>query len=220
MPQASPGSLPKLLQIFFKYLYHQFAWSYDLVAWFVSVGQWKDWVSTVLPFLSGDRVLELGFGPGHLQRMGDQAGFRMYGLDLSPQMVKIARRRLLKNHQELCLLRGSGVALPLEDQSFETVVATFPAEYIIFPETLSQIYRVLEPGGQFVLLPLALITGSGPFHRFTAWLFQITGLSAPVEHPAMEQGYQLLKNAGFTTKVETLEKQYSKVIIVIARKGI
>ena len=55
-----------LLRIFFQLLYHPFAWAYDLVAGLVSLGRWKSWVLCGLPLLAG-RVLEIGFGPGHLQ---------------------------------------------------------------------------------------------------------------------------------------------------------
>ena len=33
-----------LLRIFFHLLYHPFAWTYDFIAWAVSLGRWKDWV--------------------------------------------------------------------------------------------------------------------------------------------------------------------------------
>ena len=55
-----------LLRPVYYLLYHHFAWTYDLVADIVSLGQWKDWVRTALPYLDGC-VLELGYGPGHLQ---------------------------------------------------------------------------------------------------------------------------------------------------------
>jgi ubiquinone/menaquinone biosynthesis C-methylase UbiE len=46
-----------------------FAWSYDLVAAVVSLGQWNHWVGSVLPYLPGVNILEIGHGPGHLQRL-------------------------------------------------------------------------------------------------------------------------------------------------------
>jgi ubiquinone/menaquinone biosynthesis C-methylase UbiE len=218
MQPADPRVLPKILQIFFKYLYNQFAWSYDLVAWFVSVGQWKGWVATAVPFLSGGRVLELGHGPGHLQLMGAEAGKSIVGLDLSIQMGKICRRRMEKHQVDPRLVRGDGIALPFESLSFETIVATFPAEYIVFPQTLTQIFRCLTPDGTFVLLPLAWVTGPGLFHKFTAWLFRITGQSIPLDHPALDQGFNRIKNAGFAVETMTVPKKNSRVLIVLARK--
>ena len=57
------------MRLFYNLLYHPFAFTYDLVAWFVSFGKWKDWVFSVVPHLKGTLILELGHGPGHLQRL-------------------------------------------------------------------------------------------------------------------------------------------------------
>ncbi len=48
-----------LLRFFFRLLYHEFAFTYDLVAAVVSFNRWKDWVMSVLPFLAGKRILEI-----------------------------------------------------------------------------------------------------------------------------------------------------------------
>ena len=90
--------LYSFLRIFFQLLYNTFAWSYDLVAAFVSLDRWNDWVRSVLPYLTGDRILEIGHGPGHLQRAlaeGHPTGL-IVGLDLSRNMGKIAKRRLAR----------------------------------------------------------------------------------------------------------------------------
>ena len=76
-----------LLRSFFFVLYHQFAWTYDLVAATVSLGRWKDWVRSALPYLSG-RVLEIGFGPGYLQLSLFELGIPAFGLDESRQMAR------------------------------------------------------------------------------------------------------------------------------------
>ena len=52
-----------LLRLFFKLLYHQFAFTYDLVAAAVSFNRWKDWTREILPLIEGTRILELGYGP-------------------------------------------------------------------------------------------------------------------------------------------------------------
>ncbi|MGD1994820.1 MAG: hypothetical protein PVI59_16625, partial [Anaerolineae bacterium] len=54
------------VRVFFRLLYNQCAWTYDLVAWVVSLGQWNAWGRTAMPHLSGGRVLELAHGAGHL----------------------------------------------------------------------------------------------------------------------------------------------------------
>jgi ubiquinone/menaquinone biosynthesis C-methylase UbiE len=70
-----------LLHFFFRLLYHQFAFTYDLVAAAVSFNRWKNWVVSVSPFIEGDRVLEMGHGPGHLQRILRSQGLLAVGID-------------------------------------------------------------------------------------------------------------------------------------------
>ena len=96
-----------LLQPIFHLLYHQFAWTYDFVAAFVSLGRWQDWVDAVVPFMSG-RVLEIGFGPGHLQELLNKQNFPVFGVDESSQMAQKANKLLgkkkaaQKDHSRLC----------------------------------------------------------------------------------------------------------------------
>src|SRR5689334_18669576 len=101
----------RFMRIFFRLLYHPFAFTYDLVAAAVSFGRWKDWVMSILPFIKGSRILELGHGPGHLQRVLLDRGLVIVGLDESAQMGRIAKK-LLGNSQKLT--RGLAQHLPFE----------------------------------------------------------------------------------------------------------
>ena len=83
-----------LLRFFFHLLYHPFAFTYDWVAAIVSVGRWKDWVLSVIPFIEGTRILELGHGPGHLQRVLLSRDLVAVGLDESAAMGRLAQRNL------------------------------------------------------------------------------------------------------------------------------
>ena len=55
-----------LLRIGFHLLYNELAWSYDLVSWAVSLGQWRTWGRASLRYLLGPRVLEVAFGTGDI----------------------------------------------------------------------------------------------------------------------------------------------------------
>ncbi len=140
----------RLLRLFFYLLYHPFAGAYDLVAALVSFGKWREWVFSVLPYVEGERVLELGHGPGHLQKALQERGCCTFGLDTSRQMGKLALRKLGKSPR---LVRAKAQALPFADESFSCVVATFPTEYILDPSTLEEIQRVLRNGGRVIVLP-------------------------------------------------------------------
>ena len=87
-------AISKFLSLFFDLLYHQFAWSYDLVSNIVSIGMWEEWIKSVLPDLVGPQILELGHGPGHIQKSLLQEGKQIVGLDLSPQMGRISEKRM------------------------------------------------------------------------------------------------------------------------------
>jgi ubiquinone/menaquinone biosynthesis C-methylase UbiE len=142
----------------FERLYREFAWAYDTVAAVVSGGLWQRWALTAQPFLRG-RVLELGFGPGHLQA-ALAAESPPFGVDASPQMVAAATRRLARAGHPIRLARAHAQHLPFAPACFDSVVATFPAEYIADPRTHAEIARVLAPGGLVVVIPLAQLDAS------------------------------------------------------------
>jgi ubiquinone/menaquinone biosynthesis C-methylase UbiE len=143
------------LRAFFKLLYHQFAWIYDWVASVVSLGDWNLWVNSVLPYIEGPKILEIGFGPGHLLLSLLQKGIPAVGIDESLQMLKLTQRRLKKSGYTSHLVRGNATILPFSNGSFNQVVMTFPAEFILNQQTLTEIHRILVDGGKAIILPLA-----------------------------------------------------------------
>ncbi len=199
---------------FFRMLYHPFAWTYDAVAWVVSAGRWNDWVRSAAKLVQGPTVLELGHGTGHLQARLLQEGFDVYGLDKSRQMGRLAGRRIRGAGFTARLSRGDARALPYPSGAFQTVVATFPSEYIVEPETLSEICRVLTPGGRLVVLASSVFTGPGLLDRTLALLFRITGQAAPfgVDFDPLEP----FTEAGLQARLQWIEAKNSRLLFVIA----
>ncbi len=206
----------KLLGLFFHLLYHPFAWTYDLVAALVSLGRWRGWVLQAVPYLNG-RVLEIGFGPGHLQVAINEAGLEAFGLDESRQMARQARRRLRRGGYPVQLVNGYAQILPFPSDAFDCVAATFPSEYIFEPQTLAEIRRLLRPGGKLVLIPSAWITGQGWLPRLAAGLFRLTGQAAALEQvlPGIKQR---IAQSGFEVRHELVELSGSRVLVIVADK--
>lgn len=199
-------------------LYHQFAWTYDFVAAVVSLGQWKEWVLASLPYVEGPSVLELGYGPGHLLVALGEKGYRVFGLDESRFMSRRAGRRLKKAGIPVQLSRGYAQNLPFASSTVQSVVSTFPAEYIFDPRTLEEIRRVLSPGGKFVLLPWAWITGHAVLERLAAGLARATG-EAPGPAGSIPDGLKKrFYEARFVVTWEIHQLRSSALLVIIATK--
>jgi SAM-dependent methyltransferase len=204
-----------LFRTIFYLLYHQFAWTYDFVAAAVSLGRWNDWVYSSLPYLDG-RILEIGYGPGLLQLSLHEKGLSVFGLDESRQMARQASHRLRKKGFPSNLSRGCAQHLPFPKNVFDTVVATFPSEYIFDPQTLREIHRMLVTGGELVIVPMAWITGRRPLERLAAWLFRVTG-EAPGRPGTISTAMRnRFARAGFEVRSELISMRGSQVLVVIA----
>jgi ubiquinone/menaquinone biosynthesis C-methylase UbiE len=173
---------PSLIKFGFKLLYNQLAWSYDIVAWSVSFGQWSAWRRLALLFLQPGPSLELAYGTGGFFVDMLDAGCQPYGIDLSPYMARLAGRRLLRRETPLRLSRSKAQALPFPSNSFTNVVATFPTNYIFDDATLAEVRRVLRhpsvadkhPGGRLIIVAEGKLKGPWPIRPFVDWLYKVT----------------------------------------------
>ncbi len=200
----------------FRRFYHEFAWTYDAVAWLVSRGLWRQWTQAALPFLRG-RVLELGCGTGFVQLAQQQAHpHSVVGLDESAQMLAHTRHRLHHYRLPATLVRGVAQHLPFATACFDTVLATFPTGYIIHPATLADIRRVLAPQGTLVLVDSAQFTTHGLYEQAVDLAYRATLLAGATTLPPRHPYLDYLEPAGYTVQVYPVRVAQSVVTVFVA----
>lgn len=211
-----------LLRLAFRLLYNEFAFTYDLVSWAVSVGQWRQWQRQVIPRIVGERVLEVAHGTGDLQIDLASAGYKPVAFDLSPDMGRIAKRKVARHSLFPPFVRGKVQTLPFPSGHFTTIVSTFPSEFIVDPAAEREFHRVLAPGGRVVFVPAATIIPAHIADRLAQWLFEVTGQSTAPQAdgsgwpPKLMQSYRAV---GFEIKIESVKLPRSMAWVVVAQKA-
>ena len=114
----------------------------------VLFGDGREWVCS----RASGEVLEVAVGTGRNFTFYPQ-GVQLSGIDLSPAMLRIARKRAEELGVDADLREGDAQQLPFADASFDTVVCTLSLCNI--PDdrrALAEMKRVLRPGGRLLLL--------------------------------------------------------------------
>lgn len=208
--------LPRwLIKLGFHLLYHQLAFTYDAVAWLVSGGQWPAWRRLALQFVGDGPILELAYGTGGLFADMLRAGYRPVGIDLSPYMARLTRRRLRRLGLPLPLSRARAQQLPFPASHFGSVIATFPTPYIFEPETLAEIARVLRPHGRLIVVMEGQLTGPGPLRGFIDWLYQITAQRDFSDAAPLRR----FEQAGLAAQWHTVERDGVRARLLIAENN-
>jgi ubiquinone/menaquinone biosynthesis C-methylase UbiE len=117
------------------------------------------------------RVLEIGVGSGLNLPLYGQGVELVYGIDPSPRLLAIARRRAAASAVPVELLLGSATAIPLADSSIDTVVMTWTLCSIPDPlAALREMRRVLKPDGHLCFVE----HGLSPEPNIELWQHRIT----------------------------------------------
>lgn len=112
------------------------------------------------PLVSGT-VLEIGFGSG-LNIPFYKNVNKIYALEPSTELFAISKPLIEKSGLDVQYVDGSAECIPLPNESVDFVLSTWTMCTIQNPEqALTEIYRVLKPGGSFVFMEHGLAP-----HRF------------------------------------------------------
>jgi ubiquinone/menaquinone biosynthesis C-methylase UbiE len=193
-------------------LYHELAWSYDLVSWLVSLGHWDSWRRAAVRFVHGERVLEVGFGTGELLPLLAVKAERAMGIEASPAMHRITARKLARRYVKVPRIQGIAQRLPFADESIDSIVCTFPAGYILDPAAHTEFARILRPRGRLIVVDVRL-NSANPLFRL---LFQLV---FPPSKEADARYRRAAAAAAFTTTVHLLGEGPVQTVVTLSEKG-
>lgn len=133
---------------------------YDGMNRVISLGsdvKWRRKVVRMVMDTNPESVLDIATGTGDLAIAFAEKSLaeRVVGLDLSEGMLSIARKKVhdtyLKNR--VSFVKGDSESLPFEDNTFDAITVSFGIRnFENLEKGLSEILRVLRPGGIFVIL--------------------------------------------------------------------
>lgn len=195
--------------------------SYDAVLGYATLMQdrrWKSWVIGNLGGRGGATVLDVGCGTCVLEEMlsGDVSTI---GVDLTDGMIRAGQRKRIP--RVASLLRSDGERLPFKASSFDAVVSCYVVKYCSPDLLVSEMARVLKPGGRLVvydfarprgrLWPLNALYVYGAL-RMVGGLLELMGLSVSttftelpgiISRSSWEEGFrETLVRAGLTPREE------------------
>ena len=138
-----------------------------------------------------ESVLDVGIGPGRGVALLSGNGRRVVGVDVSRQMLRLANAHITAARARASLARANALALPFRSGSFDAVVSTYLLDVLTDAEivdALSELVRVLSPGGRLVLGTVAL--PNNLTHRLWMAVYravpELVGHSRPVDpHPLL-----------------------------------
>lgn len=146
-----------------------FNWLYD-VAFLGRESELRERAVEALGLDSGERVLELGCGPGNsFDALRTRVGSRgdVVGVDYTRRMVEHAAERVRKaGWENVHPVRGDSGRLGVDDEAFDVVYAAMTLSAMPTPAgALDAAYRALRPGGRIVVLD------AQPFQEFPWTVF-------------------------------------------------
>jgi SAM-dependent methyltransferase len=163
------------------------------------------WLVKHVRAAGGGPVADIGCGPGHVTRYLHDLGVDAFGIDLSPEMVALARRE----HPGVRFEVGSMTDLDLPDGSAAGLLAFWSVIHVpdpVVPAVFEQFRRVLRPGGPLLV---GFHVGDRTIRSTEGYTGRAIGVDSHRRPP--EQVSRWLRDAGFTVDGELLMRPYDDV---------
>jgi len=217
----------RLLRLIFGLLYRNRT-LYWLASTIPFAGQWRVWQRLTIPRIVGADVLEIGCGTGTLLADLVAEGYHCAAIDQSPAMIAATRDEL--RHRRLPLdetpvVQASVQRLPFADAAFDSVVSTFPTEYIYDPAALREIARVLRPQGRLIIvLGASLLPTRLALAPLVAAQRLVYGRGAghaggeSVQHAANDPLARALRDAGLVPQADHVRGPFWQAYILMGDK--
>ena len=172
----------------------------------------------------GEKILEIGFGTGHvLEILAKAVGPRgiVFGLDLSDQMVRLAKKRLTDSGLlvRTRLRCGDAIHLPYAVDTMDAVFMSFTLELFDTPEmpiVLSECKRVLQTGGRIVVVGMSKQGKREPLMGIYEWAHKHFPNFVDCRPIYVQQA---LKDAGFKIQKSLRRHMWVPVEIILAIKS-
>ncbi len=149
-------------------VYEKFARFYDFVVY--PFRRLRSDVAVLLEVGARDKVLDVATGTGEQALAFAERGAEVVGIDLSEQMLGVARRK--NRFPNLSFQRADAVDLPFADGSFDLVCISFALHEMpdsVRASVLSSMASVTKPGGRVVVVDYSLPKGT--LARFLSYHF-------------------------------------------------
>jgi ubiquinone/menaquinone biosynthesis C-methylase UbiE len=141
-------------------------------------------------------VLEIGPGTGaNLEYYPEEV--LLTGLEPNPWMQKHLKEKADQFNRPIEMLTGSAEDIPLEGESMNAVVSTLVLCSVTdLPQTLSEIKRVLKPGGSFLFIEHVAAREGTRLRTMQRWVKPLWRWIADGCHPDRET-WKAIEGAGF-----------------------
>jgi ubiquinone/menaquinone biosynthesis methyltransferase len=127
---------------------------YDFITALLSYGRdraWKRRLVRIAEAAPGTRALDIATGTGDIATALRERGARVVGLDITPRMIELARRKV--GNGAAAFVLGDMGALPFGDATFDLVTVGYGLRNAAdLTRALDEIVRVLRPAGRLLSL--------------------------------------------------------------------